>query len=258
MANSDSVVGTAALAKGILVLRTIAAEEEPPSLTTLQKKVKLPKGTLHRILQALIAEGLVRRNQRYKTFYLGYGLISLAQEALASLSLREVARDDLIQLRDLTGESVTLVAYDRLDAVVIDRINTKKAVNSFESIGLRSAFYCSASGKAIAAFLPPEDLDYALSQLKLKKLTANTITSKSELRSHFDLVKKQGFATNEGETDLSVFGIASPIFDDRNEVIGSVNLTIPVYRNEPDDRNNNIKAVVETAHRISRRLGSAA
>lgn len=73
-----------------------------------------------------------------------------------------------------------------------------------------------------------------------------------------DQVRSRGFATNEGESDLGVFGLAAPIFDSREVVIGSVNLTIPAYRHEPSNRDRDVTAVVETARRISRTMGASA
>ena len=70
---SKQVHGAAALLKGISVLRSIAAEEQPPVFTRLLSVTGLPKGTLHRILQALISEGLVRFERKDKTYHLADG-----------------------------------------------------------------------------------------------------------------------------------------------------------------------------------------
>ena len=236
-------------------MRSIAEQQTPPNFTTLLTATGLPKGTLHRILQALIAENLVRRSETSKTYHLGLDLLKLANAALAGIHLRDVARDECTRLRNVTGETVNLVARDQLKAIIIDRLDTAKAVNSNESIGLQIHLHCAAAGKAIAAFLSSEDLDLALHESRLKKFTPKTITSKKVLRLHLGEVRRQGYATNEGETDPSVFGIAAPIFDLRNEVVGSMNLTIPQYRLEPDEANHHIRAVMDAAQNVSRAMG---
>ena len=114
-------------------MRSIAEQQTPPNFTTLLTATGLPKGTLHRILQALIAENLVRRSETSKTYHLGLDLLKLANAALAGIHLRDVARDECTRLRNVTGETVNLVARDQLKAIIIDRLDTAKAVNSNET-----------------------------------------------------------------------------------------------------------------------------
>jgi len=252
---SEPIRGTAVLAKGISVLRTIAEQQEPASFTALQKETGLPKGTLHRILQALTAENLVSRDKPNKTYKLGLDLLKLANSALSNVNLRNVAQEACRHLCKLTGETVNLIARDGLTAIIVDRFDTAKAVNSNESIGFHIHFHCAAAGKAIAAFLSDDELELALSQSKLEKFTPKTITSRAKLNRHLEGVRRQGFAINDGETDASVFGIAAPIFDLRNQVVGSINLTVPQYRRKPDNGEHQIRAVLDAAEKISQDMG---
>ena len=103
-ANEDKVVvpdvpGTAALSKGIAVMRAIADDDRAPAFARLQESTGLPKGTLHRMLRALIAEGLVRYEPRDRTYHLGLALLRLAYRVLEDLDVRDVARDELLRLR---------------------------------------------------------------------------------------------------------------------------------------------------------------
>lgn len=247
--------GTAVLAKGILVLRTIADLREPTSFTVLQKKTGLPKGTLHRILQALIAENLVSQGMQNRTYQLGLDLLRLANVALSNVHLRDVAQQECRQLCNITGETVNLIARDGLKAIIIDRFDTEKAVSSSESIGLHIHLHCAAAGKAIAAFLSDDELESALSKHKLEKFTTKTITTRTKLKRHLEVVRTQGFATNDGETDPSVFGIAAPIFDLRNQVVGSINLTVPQFRLKTKESDRQIHAVLDASERISQSMG---
>ena len=253
--SNEPIRGTAVLAKGIWVLRTIAEQREPVTFTALQKETGLPKGTLHRILQALIAENLVSRDKLNRTYQPGLDLLRLANAALSNVHLRDVAQEGCRHLCNLTGETVNLIARDGLKAIIVDRFDTAKAVNSNESIGFNIHLHCAAAGKAIAAFLSDDELELALSQSRLEKFTPKTITSRTKLKRHLKGVRRQGFATNDGETDPSVFGIAAPIFDLRNEVVGSINLTVPQYRLKPDDTERRIRAVLNAAETISQSMG---
>lgn len=247
--------GTAVLAKGILVLRTIAEQDAPVGFTELQKATGLPKGTLHRILQALSAENLISRDELSRTYNPGLDLLRLANAALSRVHLRDVAQQTCRELCKETGETVNLIVREGINAIIVDRFDTAKAVNSNESIGIDVLLHCAAAGKAIAAFLPTDVRDLALSQTELERFTPNTIISKKKLERHLEDVRRQGYATNDGETDVSVFGIAAPIFEFRKEVIGSINLTLPQYRLKAGEAVGYASKVVNAAANISQSMG---
>ena len=126
---ADAVPGTAALAKGIAVMRAIAGDDRAPAFARLQQTTQLPKGTLHRMLRALIAEGFVRYQESDRTYHLGLDLLRLAYQVLEDLDIRDIARDELVRLRDVTGEAVALAVHDDLRAVYIDLVESGRSVD---------------------------------------------------------------------------------------------------------------------------------
>lgn len=254
---SEKVPGAAALIKGISVLRAIANEDQPPVFTRLLHTTGLPKGTLYRILQALVSEGLLRFDRRDKTYHLGFGLLSLAYQVLEEMDIRDLAREELVRLRDLTGEAVHLAVRSDLEAVYVDIVESKQAVGALAKLGSSSRFHCSAVGKAIAANLPTAELAEILPRLPMMKMMPNTITSRRKLRTHFKDVRRQGYALNEEEETKGIHGIAAPVFGHRGEVVASICITIPSYRYEPDKLNLYAGAVMEAARAVSRRMGGS-
>lgn len=252
---AEAVPGTAALVKGISVLRTIAGEKDPPTFAQLQRASGLPKGTLHRMLRALMAEGLVRFELKNKTYHLGLQLLSLAYQVLEEMDIRDLAHNELVRLRDLTGEAVHLAVWDKSNAVYIDVVESGHAVDPVAKIGSTSPFHCSAAGKAIAANLPPDKFLELLNNRALPQFTPHTITSRRSLRSHLEKVRKQGYALNEEEENRGIHGVASPIFGHRGEVVASVCITIPSYRFNPDKLDSLVSAAVNAAQAISVRMG---
>jgi DNA-binding IclR family transcriptional regulator len=249
------VPGTAALTKGISVLTAIADEEEPPVFSCLQAATSLPKGTLHRILKALILEGLVRYEPRGKTYHLGLQLLSLAYQVLEDMDIRDIARSELVRLRDLTGEAVHLAIRDKMKAVYIDVVESSHAVGPIAKIGSSSEFHNSAVGKAIAANLPREEQAEVIGRLAMIKTTPASITSRRRLKAHLEEVRQQGYALNEEEESIGIHGIAAPVYGHRGEVVASVCITIPSYRFEASKLASYAAGVVDAANAISRRMG---
>lgn len=254
----ETVPGTAALSKGITVLCMIGDEKTPPLFSRLQTLTSLPKGTLHRILKALILEGFVRYEPKDKTYHLGLRLLSLAYQALEDLDLREIARGSLVHLRDLTGEAVHLAIRDNIKAVYIDVAESTHAVGPIAKIGSSSAFHNSAAGKAIAANLPSKEQSEIIEHLEMTKSTSATITSRRKLRAHLEEVRKRGYALNEEEETVGIHGIAAPIFGHRGDVVASICITIPSYRFDASKLTSYGKAVAETANSVSRQMGYTA
>jgi DNA-binding IclR family transcriptional regulator len=84
-----------------------ALAQAPSSLAELQAATGLPKATAHRVVGALEAHGLVRREADGR-FTLGLRLVGLGQVAEARFPLWQAAWPVLVRLREQTGESVQL------------------------------------------------------------------------------------------------------------------------------------------------------
>ena len=252
---TSTVPGTAALNKGISVLTAIANENEPPVFSRLQIATSLPKGTLHRILKALILEGLVRYEPKDKTYHLGLKLLKLAYQVLEDIDIRNIARNELVRLRDLTGEAVHLAVRDNTKAVYIDVVESSHAVGPIAKLGSSSEFHNSAVGKAIAANLPVDEQAEIFGRLAMARSTPATITSRRKLRAHLEEVRRRGFALNEEEESVGIHGIAAPVYGHRGEVVASVCITIPSYRFEASKLDFYAARVVDAANAISQRMG---
>ena len=252
---ADPVPGTASLTKGISILRAIAGEGRAPSFSRLLQATGIPQGTLHRMLRALIAEGLVRYQAADRTYHLGFQLLSLAYQVLEDLDIRDIAREELVRLRDITGEAVHLAIHDDLRAVYIDFVESGLAVGPIAKLGSASELHSTAVGKAIVAFLPPDQQRDALRRLPMTRLTEHTITSRRTLKAHLAAAARQGFALNEEEESLGIHGIAAPVFNHLGMVVASVCTTIPSYRYDLSRLQPNAKAVMDAAAAVSRRMG---
>ncbi len=255
MSTTEMVPGTAALTKGISVLRAIADEEEAPLFSRLQSVTSLPKGTLHRILKALTLEGLVRYESRNRTYHLGLHLLKLAYQVLEDMDIRDIARSELVRLRDLTGEAVHFAIRDNIKAVYIDVVESKHAVGPIAKIGSSSEFNNSAVGKAILANLPPGEQSEVIARCPMTRSTPNSITSRRRLKTHLDDVRRLGYAFNAEEETIGIHGIAAPVFDHHGDVVASICITIPSYRFETQNLETYIAAAIDSAKAVSRGMG---
>jgi IclR family transcriptional regulator, pca regulon regulatory protein len=94
-------------------------------------------------------------------------------------------------------------------------------------VGSRLPFYCSATGKALLAFVPRPDLDQLLDRIDLIQRGLRTLTSKTALLAELDHVRRTGVAVNDEELESALRSIAVPVRSRSGQVIAAVNIAIP-------------------------------
>ncbi|WP_144112498.1 IclR family transcriptional regulator [Paraburkholderia sp. BCC1886] len=147
-----------ALARGLTVLRSIAAADAPLSNRELTELTGIPKPTVSRITATLVSAGFLFRLPDSERFVLTSSVLELSNGFLRNFDIRSRARPFLIELAERTALSVHLAVRDRLDMVVIDAIRPRSAVLvSRLEIGSRMNLTRTAIGRAyLAALAEPE------------------------------------------------------------------------------------------------------
>ena len=153
---SGPVPGVQALTRGVQLLDLVASAAVPPRFTDLLEGSGMPKGTLHRILQALVDERLLTLDGRDQTYRLGSRLFQWAHRVWDDFDLRGAAEPELERLRDLTGETVRLGILDGDEILYIDQREAPQPVRLGNGVGSRAKPYASGLGKAILAHLSLE------------------------------------------------------------------------------------------------------
>ncbi|VVD28051.1 IclR family transcriptional regulator [Paraburkholderia dioscoreae] len=147
-----------ALARGLTVLRAVAAADSPLSNRELTELTGIPKPTVSRITATLVSAGFLFRLPDSERFVLTSSVLELSNGFLRNFDIRARARPFLIELAERTALSVHLAVRDRLDMVVIDAIRPRSAVLvSRLEIGSRMNLSRTAIGRAyLAALEAPE------------------------------------------------------------------------------------------------------
>lgn len=245
------VQGTASFSKFVDVLQVIADDPGKLDMAKLLKRLPYPRGTLYRIVMALIAEDLVTENKDHGTYQLGPRLIYFASKSWESSDLRSAAHDHLEALRDATGETIHLAVPSGNSMVYIDKLESPRAVRMMSRIGTRVEMYATSVGKAYLAALPEERVHEIVQTLDMRPRTRNTITDPQALYAEVQKTRARGYSydNEENEPDIRCFGGA--IFDRSGDAIGAISLSIPIYRFDEERAANYIARVRETVTAIS-------
>ncbi len=115
--------------------------------------------TAHRYVRTLEYLGYLSQDETTRRYRLAARVVDLGFATLNSMSLREIAAPSLKELSAKSDQTVNLAVLDDLEIIYVDRVVAPMALNLELHIGSRLPAYCTSMGKALLAFLPPDDLN---------------------------------------------------------------------------------------------------
>ncbi|MGA2465405.1 MAG: IclR family transcriptional regulator [Thermodesulfobacteriota bacterium] len=241
------------------ILDILGQSPQGISIRELSIKIKLPKGTIHRLLSSLSYFGYVRQDPKTRNYLLGLKLVELGQLLLGQLDLRKEAEPFLRDLAERTKETVHLVFLDRNEIVYIDKVETEQNSSGLKMasrVGLRNPAHSSAVGKVLLAHFPEEELKNFIKEKGLAKRTENTIIDPTQLKDHLKSVRAQGYAIDDEENEKGIRCVAAPIYNEVGKTVAAISISGPAFRITKKVIQESLKKeVMETALKVSQRLG---
>lgn len=217
--------GVPVLERTIEMLAVFEREPEGATIRNLTRELDLPRSTVYRILNTLLAHRIVRRTSD-GVFSLGPRLTALAARVkndVTSYDLAEIATPVAQQLRDELGEPTKLSVRDGDRAKVIVAVLGRHEYSPAPSIGTSYPLHAGAASKMIMAHMTAAELDRHLAA-PLIRYTPKTITDPDKLRADLAKIRRQGFAMEVGEHNATVHAIAAPVFDPSGRFLGALSI----------------------------------
>ena len=245
------------LARGLNILGMLADSDEPMTLTEIAQNLSVDKSTAFHLLGTLASHGFVEQDAKDRQYKMGLRVVELSRRALDRIELRPVAKASLKRLQRSVGESCHLAVLGGGHVVYVDSVESGANLNVNTEIGRRAPVHCTAIGKALIAWLSPEDLKGLVDGAPLTRFTPRTITTLRELVSHLETVRERGYAVDDEEFDTGVRCVATAVRDYRGKVVASVGISGPAIRVTLERVPEIGQMVMETAQEVSRLLGHA-
>lgn len=237
--------GTQAIGRALAVLKLLANNPVELGISEIATQLELSSGTAHRVVRALIAEGLVAHNPRTDSYYLGAGMILLGQAAQRGFGL-DKALPVLEQLNAETDESVNLTVREGGESVVMLRVQSALPLRFEQYSGARFPLYTTASGKAILAYSADAAAYLEALPATLPKLTERTLTSPEQLATQLAEIRTRGYSIDEEENVAGVRCVGAPILDSDGHAQAALVIQVPTVR-MPPKRMRELGARVVTA-----------
>ncbi|MGW4772482.1 IclR family transcriptional regulator [Nocardia sp. NPDC004278] len=224
------------------VLHAFEVEDQGVGFAELQRRTRLPKATLHRILGDLESTRLLDRIGG--AYHLGGHLFELGMRASVERGLIEVATPFLEDLYERTHELVHLGLLESHEVVYVAKIGGHRQVRSPSRLGGRMPLHATAIGKALLAHAPAEVRQAVLAE-PLPRLAPRTITARGTLRKQLDNVVESGIAFEFEESAVGIVCVAAPVLDPDERVLAAVSVTGPVTRFRPQQHAASVRAAAD-------------
>ncbi|MEU1790143.1 IclR family transcriptional regulator [Streptomyces sparsogenes] len=243
--------------RSLRILEAVA-QHQPVTVGELTKIFGLPKSTVQRTLVTLAEAGWLRANRKDTTRWeIGARVLAVRPAALQGSSLFVAAREPMVRLRDQVNETIHLSVPDAVQCmVVVDRVDCDHAVRTFHAIGDTSPLHATATGRAVLAHLPVQDVEEFIGR-GLDRYSETTPVDPDELRAELHRIRTDGYAVNRNQYRPGVCAIAAPVLDEEGTPLATVALSMPDSRYDADQLPVWGRLITDTAAEIAgRRLGA--
>lgn len=197
------------LEKGLRALELLVEKEEL-SVSQVAVEMGINRSASHRFLATLRELGYAEKNAEGR-YQATFKLFELGMKVANRFEIRRLARPYLRELAATYNETVNLGYLEGNRVVHLDKVESREILRMDPGIGTSAPAYCTGLGKAILAFLPPEELNIYLDEVTLTPLTPHTITSKTQLQVELQQIREDGFAVDNEELSLWLRCVAAPI-----------------------------------------------
>jgi len=198
------------LTRAMDVLFAVAHADTPPTVGGLSARLRLPRSTVHRMLDTLVSCGVVAR-----TGHKGYVItpkLALATSANpTTASLAYMIDPHLHSLVALSEETSSLHVRVGDLRVCVAEVEGSRGIRWARGAGWNAPIWAGAVGRMLMAGLGADDLDAVVERSEFRKLARNTVTDKTKLVSLISEARSQGWSASQSETVDGAAAVAAPI-----------------------------------------------
>ncbi len=241
--------------KGSSILRVLEILELISEATTpiypfdLATILKIPKPSVHRLLQQLEQEGFIRTDIK-GSIVPGHRAMKVALGMWQSTQKKIVRETLLKELSNEIGETCGISFADGTDMVYGDRIQSNWPLQINLPIGSRVPMWCTASGKLFLSQLPEKDRKLITQKMPLTPFTKNTITDKTVLYQELNSISGTQLGIDNEEFVAGMVACAVPIYGQNNEFLAALYTHAPSLRKSLEDLITFVPKLRQTANEL--------
>jgi DNA-binding IclR family transcriptional regulator len=241
----------------ILLLTAFAEGPDVMSVKELAEKLGLPQSTTHRLLESLVATGLIGRAPHRK-YRIGTELFRLAAIVEDRFELVTKARPLMQQVVAACGETClfALLTRSRSTYLLAEKCDSPSPLRFRFQLHQNLSLLWGSAGRAILAWLEMADIRRVLDEAEEAPASHERVPAYQDLLGTLAEIKQLGFALTKGQRSVpDAIGMAVPFFDDAGQVRGSLAVVVPDFRLDAGKQQLIVRHLSRSAAELSRTLG---
>jgi DNA-binding IclR family transcriptional regulator len=211
------------LGRAVRLLRCVAAHADGAMLSAVARETGLGKGTVHRLLNALIEAGLLFQDPTTKRYRLGTGLAVLGLAAHRQ-DYAGLSKPILMRLAELTEDTIYASVREGYAAACVAReIGTFPVRDLSLDIGDLRPLGVGSGSLALLAFLPDDEISDIIRRNAawLERFPGHSLKT---LLADVGDTRRRGFSLVEGRMIPGMSGIGVPVFTTEGRPVAALSL----------------------------------
>ncbi len=242
------------LYKALLILEEFMETDTFLGVNQIAESLMLPKSTVSNVLSVYESRGFVERDAHSGKFKLGLKALELSNHTYQTNDVRRILQPYMQELGRYSMENVLLATYNDCEVVYIGAVHEERSTFSGRYlIGVRAPAYCTGIGKAMLAFLGPEE-QRRVAEKGLRPFTENTIVDADRLAEELERIRRQGYAVDNMEHEFGIKCVGVPVRNAEGEVIAGLSISGPSLRMSEEKIREYSVQLMEAANKASAML----
>ena len=249
--------GVQSVDRALLIIETLAEDDEGYRLTDLAVRTGLSPSTVHRLLATLEKRRFVQFDRDESMWHIGAQSFAVGSTFVRRRNFVTQALPYLRKLRDQTRETANLAVVDDGAMVVLTRVESREIMRSVTKVGGRVPMVASGLGKALLSTYSEEDVFAIIQREGMPRLTSKSIVRAGELCKSLQDIRRQGYSVDDEEALIGLRCVSAVVYDDCSEPLAAISVSGKASR-VPNDRLPILgKLVQEVAAELTKALSGA-
>jgi IclR family acetate operon transcriptional repressor len=227
--------GVQSVDRALLIIETLAEDDDGYRLTDLAVRTGLSASTVHRLLTTLEKRRFVQFDRNESIWHIGAQSFAVGSTFVRRRNFATQALPYLRKLRDQTRETANLAVVDDGSMVILTRVESREIMRSVTRVGGRVPMAASGLGKALLATYSEEDVFAIIRREGMPKLTSKSIVRAGELCKSLHDIRRQGYSIDDEEAQVGLRCVSAVVYDDCSEPLAAISVSGKASR-VPNDR----------------------
>jgi DNA-binding IclR family transcriptional regulator len=236
--------------RALAVLCCFTRETPALGVTEISQRLSLTKSTVHRLLRALVAQGLVVQDDVRRQYSLGYRVLALAQAVPRGVDLRNICLAYMRGLRDQTQETISLYVAAGDVRMCLDELESPQMLRMSAGVGRCFPLPRGAAGRALVFDGP------AIGDLWRRVTGTLAPAEHARLLDELGAARARGYVVTVGETVEGAASVASPIRGPDRNIVAALSVGGPASRFTPEAVERHSAVLLVAVARIERDLAA--